>query len=532
MPAPPRVGITSETSISLEDAIAQALANNTDLAVARIAAERSTFDVAASRGAFDPTFSVQTSFLRQVMPVSSLIGGAASGRLTQESLVVGPEVSGVLPSLGTRYEFALSTQRQTSDNQFVTLNPQFPTALSLNVTQPLLRGLRVDEPRHRIEVARQNEALSGAQLRQRVIDISFQTEQAYWDLVLAGQNLQVQLDGVALARQQVESSRRLVEQGVGAPIDVVEATTQVATFEQNVHLTQAALTRAENALKVLILPDRSSPLWSSALTTSTTAPSVAPTASVEEAVRQALASRPELAQSTIATAINETNTRFFRDQTKPRIDLVGAYTSTGLAGRFAERGPNPITGGFDPLITRINALSESQGLAPLPSFSGGGSSQVPSLLLGGYGQSLSTLLGQDFPTVQVGVQIGLPFRNDTAEANLAAAIADGRRVRLERQRLEETIEADVRNALQTVASGQARLDAAVNARQLSAEQYASEQRRFEAGTSTLFLVLQRQSAVIATRAQAAQAETDVNKAIAALHRATGRTLEAHNVSVK
>jgi HAE1 family hydrophobic/amphiphilic exporter-1 len=212
--------------------------------------------------------------------------------------------------------------------------------------------------------------------------------------------------------------------------------------------------------------------------------------------------------------------------------VVGAYTSTGLAGRFADRGANPFTGGFDPLISRINALSASQGLAPLPSFSVGGSSQVPSLLLGGYGQSLSTLLGQDFPTVQVGVQIGLPFRNDAAEANLAAAIADGRRVRLERQRLEETIEADVRNAIQAVASGQARLEAAVNARQLSAEQYASEQRRFEAGTSTLFLVLQRQSAVIATRAQAAQAETDFNKAIAALHRATGRTLEVHNVSVK
>jgi HAE1 family hydrophobic/amphiphilic exporter-1 len=529
--APPRIGITSEAAISLEDAIAHALANNTDLAVARVAAERSTFDVAAARGAFDPTFSVQTSFLRQVMPVSSLIGGAASGRLTQESLAIGPEVSGILPAFGTRYDFALSTQRQTSDNLFATLNPQFPTALSFNVTQPILRGLRVDEPRHRIEVARQNEALSGAQLRQRVIDISFQTEQAYWDLVLAGQNLQVQLEGVALARQQVESSRRLVEQGVGAPIDVVEATTQVATFEQSVHLAQAALTRAENALKVLMLPDRSSPLWSSAITTTTTAPSVAPTASVEEAVRQALASRPELAQSTIAAAINETNTRFFRDQTKPRVDLVGTYTSTGLAGRFAERGPNPITGGFDPLIARINALSASQGLAPLPSFSGG-SSQVPSLLLGGYGQSLSTLLGQDFPTVQVGVQIGLPFRNDTAAANLAAAMADGRRVRLERERLEETIEADVRNAIQAVASGQARLAAAVNARQLSAEQYASEQRRFEAGTSTLFLVLQRQSAVISTRAQAAQAETDVNKAIAALHHATGRTLEVHNVSVK
>jgi HAE1 family hydrophobic/amphiphilic exporter-1 len=530
--APPRVGITSQTVISLEDAIARALANNPDVAVARVAEERATLDVAAARGAFDPTFSVQTSFLRQVMPISSLIGGAASGRLTQENLVVGPEMTGTFRPLGTRYDLSLTTQRQTSDNQFITLNPQFPTALSLNVTQPLFRGLTFDEPRRRIEVARQTEALSEVQLRQRIMEISFQTEQAYWDLALAEQNLQVQLQGVALAQQQVESSRRLADQGVGAPIDVVEASTQVANFQQNVYAALAALTRAENALKVLILPDRASPLWSSALSVSGATEPEVPSEAVDEAVRQAIARRPELTQSTIAAAVSETNTRFFRDQTKPRIDLVGSYTSTGLAGRVALRDANPLTAGFDPLIARINALSVAQGLSPLPSFSGGGSGAVPPLLLGGYGQSLSTLFGQDFPTVQVGVQISLPLRNDTAEANLAASIVDGRRIKLERQRLEESIEADVRNALQLVASSQARLDAAVTARQLAEEQYASEQRRFEAGTSTLFLVLQRQTALIGSRAQAAQAETDLSKAIATLNRATGRTLEVHNVSVR
>jgi HAE1 family hydrophobic/amphiphilic exporter-1 len=488
--------------------------------------------VSAARGAFDPTVGVQSSFVRQVTPVSSLIGGAASGRLTQQNLLFGPELAGSLPVFGTRYELALTTQRQTSDNQFVTLNPQFPTALSVNVTQPLFRGLKFDEPRRRIEVARQNEALSESQLHQRVMEITLQTEQAYWDLALAEQTLQIQRQGLDLAQQQVESSRRLVEQGVGAPIDVVEADTQVATLEQSVYLAQAALTRAENALKVLILPDRSAALWSRALSAATDVRPSVPPHSIDEAIRLALSRRPELTQSEITAAVNDTNTRFYREQTKPQIDLVGTYTSAGLAGRVAARGSNPLTGGFEPLIDRINALSQTQGLSPLPSFSGVGSAAVPALLLGGYGQSLSTLLGQDFPTVQVGVQIALPFKNETAQANLAASLADGRRVRFERQRLEETIEAEVRNALQAAASGRARLESAANARRLAQEQYASEQRRFQAGTSTLFLVLQRQTTLITTRTQFAQAETDLSKAVAALNRATGQILDVHNVTVK
>jgi HAE1 family hydrophobic/amphiphilic exporter-1 len=528
---PPRVGITSEVPISLDEVIERALASNTDIAVSRTARARAILDVAAAGGAYDPTVTLQTSYLRQVTPVSSLIGGSASGRLTQENFVLTPQVRGTVYGAGTEYQLSLRTQRLITDNQFITLNPQFPTTFTLSVTQPLFRGLAFDEPRRRIAVARLNDTLSDADLRLRVLDVSFRAEQAYWDLVAAEQVLSIQLQGLDLARQQVESNRRLAEQGVGAPIDVVEARTQAATVEQNVHLAQAALTRAENALKLLILPDRSSKLWLAALRPATAERSSADAVSLDDAVRRALASRPEMAMADVAAAANETNTRFFRDQAKPQIDLVGFYSVAGLAGRTVPDSPNPLTGGFQPIVDRINALSVTQGLAPLPSFGGSGSSVSPNLL-GGYGQSFSTLFGQDFPTFEVGIQISLPLRNRAAEASLAASLVEGRRVDLERQRLEEAIEADVRNALQAVVSGRARLDAGAAARRMAEEQYESEQRRFQAGTSTVFLVVQRQTALIATRIQYAQAESDLNKARAALERATGQLFETHNIVIE
>jgi len=524
--------VTRDTDLSLEDAITQALSANADVAVARIARELAVNDVAARAGAFDPQLAVQTSLQHQVMPISSIIGGSASGKLQQQNLFFGPQVSGLLPGSGTQYQAAFNSRRLTTDNQFVTLNPQFPSELSLSVVQPLFRGRQVDDPRRQLELARRNETMSDEQFRQRVMDITLEAELAYWDLTFANRSLTVEREGLALAREQVAGNRRLVAQGLAAPVDVLEAETQVSMLEQSLYAAQAALTRAENRLKALMLPDRGSPLWSSALRPTTLPPAELPGQSVEEAVRDALASRPELVQATIAASVNEVNGRFLRDQTRPQIDLVGTYTSSGLAGHVIPPGPNPFTTGFFPLIDRLNTLSTLQGLAPLSSEFGGFSGTVPASLTGGVAQSLSTLLQQDFPTVEVGVRIGLPFRNRTAEARVASSLAERRRLDLERRRLEQAVEAEVRDALQAVVSGSAALASAAAARASAEGLYASEQRQFAAGTSTVFLVLQRQTSMITSRTQHARAEVELGKGLARFRRATGQILTAHGISVR
>ena len=140
---------------------------------------------------------------------------------------------------------------------------------------------------------------------------------------------------------QVESNQRLVEKGVLAPIDIVAANTQVTTFEQNVYTAQESVTRAENTLKTLMLPDRTAPLWSRPLTPVTPVSLEAPRVPLEQAVSAALKSRPELAQLQTSAEINRIDTRYFRDLTKPQIDLVGTYTTVGLAGSLDDGEPEP-----------------------------------------------------------------------------------------------------------------------------------------------------------------------------------------------
>ena len=149
-----------------------------------------------------------------------------------------------------------------------------------------------------------------------LIQVVQQTEQAYWEVVYAYANLQVQLEAVDIARQQDESNRRQEAQGLLAPIDVVAAQTQLANFELNAYSAQSALTRAENSLKSLILADRSSALWASAIIPTTEAKLMPPLLPLADAVQEGLMNRPELAAVAISTDINKVDTKYYREQTR------------------------------------------------------------------------------------------------------------------------------------------------------------------------------------------------------------------------
>ncbi|MGB7923684.1 MAG: TolC family protein, partial [Pyrinomonadaceae bacterium] len=531
LPSAERVGVdlSDQMPITLNEAVGLALTNNNDIDGSRINVEIAEFNLEAARGVYDPILSSESYYESRTTPTSSTISGGQNGSVTQKDLTGALRFGGFTPFAGGAYQLDFSSTRLNTNNQNVTLNPQFPTALTFTYTQPLWRGLRFDNNRRTIEIAKKNLSLTDAQFRQRAIEVISQVEQAYWDLVFALRNLQVQIDAVKQARTQVESNQRLVEKGVLAPIDIVAANTQVTTFEQNVYTAQEAVTLAENTLKTLMLPDRSASLWSRPLTPVTPVSLEAPRVPLEQAVNAAIRNRPEVTQLQTTAEINQIDTRYFRDQTKPQIDLIGTYTSVGLAGTPVVSN-QAVRGNTQELTQRVNELSALSGLPPLQTTTSERS--VPPNLIGGYPQSLSNLLGQDYPTYRVGVRVALPLRNRTAEANLGRSLAEGRSIQNQRAQTEQLIEADVRNATQALRSAEARLASAAATRASTEQQYESEQRQFRAGTSTVFLVLQRQTELLAARGRELQAQTDLNKAIAAFQRATGNTLEANHVSVR
>ncbi len=527
----PRIGIQDELMISLPEVIRMALVNSQDIESSRIDSQIARFALNSAKGAYDPLFSLQTPYIRSTTPMGSVLAGAEDGKLKQREFSFTPQLNGMLPWTGASYGISFSSSRSVTNTSFATLNPQYPSSLTFSITQPLLRGLRFDANRQRIEVARKNLSLSNEQFRQRVTDIVTQSAKAYWDLVFALQNLDVQISAARVAKSQVESNRRMAKQGLMAPIEIVEAETQLAQFEQNVYNAQAGLSAAENSLKAMILPDRNSPLWSRALIP-VSEPETPPAEELlEDAIEEALVNRPELAQVQIASEVSLTNLRYYREQTKPQIDLVASYMSSGLAGIVRESTSNPFTGGFPIIIERLNDLSSAQGLPPIDDspFSSMGGSSVPEVLIGGYSSSLSNLYGFGFPTVQVSLQVSLPLRNRTAKGNVALGLAEVRRTEVQYRQVEQQIQAEVRSAIQSLASNKKGLEASRIAHRSAQEQYESEQRKFKAGTSTMFLVLQRQTTLVTAQSSELRARVELAKAAADLDRATGRTLKTYNV---
>jgi outer membrane protein len=531
LPELKRVGVdmNQQRPLSLREALAMALENNKDIEVARENVRISEFDLLGAQGAYDPRFTSEAFYERIENPISSFLAGGQNGSTIQSDFTGAARLEGQTPALGGNYRLDFSSVKLNTNNQFTALNPQYPTSLAFTYKQPLWRGLRIDQTRRQIQIARKNLSLTDAQFRQRAIDTITNVQRAYWDLVFALRSLQVQRDAVSVARTQLEHNKRLVNEGQLAPIDVVAAEAQISTYEQRVFGALEEVHRAENNLKNMIAKDQKADLWAESIVPTDPVNLAVPEVSLPDALKTAMENRPELQQSNVLKEINQIDQRFFKDQTKPAVDLIGTYGVTGLAGTVSSNIVNPLTQSSVLVRQRVDELSALAGLDPLPIIP---PQQFSQDLLGGYGQSLQNLLANRYGTVRVGVQISLPLRNRTAEANLGRSLVEGERIGTQREQLEQTIQVDVRNALQSVRSSEARLRAAVATREANEQQFASEQRKLDAGQSTVFLVLERQTALTEARGLELKAQTDLNKAIADLQRATGNSLSVNSIVVR
>ena len=172
MPELNRVGVdmNRQRPLGLRDALSMALANNKDIEVARENVRIAEFDLLGAHGAYDPRLNFTSFYERAENPISSFLSGGQNGSTIQSDYAGTVRLEGQTPVLGGSYRFDFSSSRFTTNNEFVALNPQYPSSLSFTYTQPLWRGLKIDNTRRQIAIARKNLSLTDAQCRQRAID--------------------------------------------------------------------------------------------------------------------------------------------------------------------------------------------------------------------------------------------------------------------------------------------------------------------------------------------------------------------------
>jgi len=528
-PEAPRVGVDESRPLALTvfDAVRMALQENREIEVERINVQQSEYDLFAARGLTDISLGAATFYEHRTVPVGSVLAGGPNGSLTTKTLNYDFTAQKLLPT-GGLWSAVFTNARAEGNSVFASLNPQYNSALNITIRQPILRNFSIDDARRRIRIANRALDLSDSQFRQKAIDIIARVQRSYWDLVFALQDVRIQRESVQLARTQLAQNKRMVNQGSLAPIELVSVEVELEKRSENVLTAVEAVTRAENALKQLILGDKASDIWNQPIIPTDSPDLRAVSYALSDAIVSAFANRPELAQNDLKQEANKIDVKYFANQTKPQVDLIASYTSTGLSGTPSLIG-NPFGSTTTLLLDRVNQLSGLAGLNPVVVPPG---AVLPGFLEGGVGQSLSNLFSNDFRTFRFGVALNFPLKNRTAEGQLGRAFAEGRKIGAQRKTLEQTIEVEVRNAVQAVETAKLRVETARASREAAQKQSESEQRRFQAGLSTTYFVLERQNNLSAAQGRELKAMTDYSKAATELQRVMGTTLTSANVEVK
>lgn len=517
-----RVGVdmADQQTLTLAEAITKALENNKDIEVTRKNVRIAEFDLKAARGYYEPKFSGQTYYERATIPNISFFAPDVTS-VTSNSIVGNAGLQAFVPQFGTILNARVNNTRLGSNNPVSIISPQLNSNFTFEITQPIFRGRSFDQQRRNIEVAKRNLSLTDTQFRQRTIDIIASVQRAYWDLTYALRNLQVQRDAVRDAKQQLEHNKRLVEEGQLAPIDIVAAETQVANFEQSVYDALNTVGTSENNLKNLISPNRTDQLWNKSVTPVDSVELDVPVTSLSQALDAALQNRPELEINQAQKDINAIDQRYYKELKKPQIDLVASYTSAGVGGALNPDFNNPFTRGCTENPNTEECRNAALATQALLQSVGGGST------------AFSDILSNKYPTFRVGVQFSLPlFGDKTSRAQYGRALVEGERLGTQREQLEQNIQVDVRNALQLMRTAEARLRSAAISRENSQREYESEQRKLDNGQSDIYRVLERQTALTTARSNELRAQTELNKSIADLQRATGNSLKANNIEAR
>jgi outer membrane protein len=521
--------------ISLEDAIAMALMRNTDLALAQSNRRIANYQIVAAEGAYDVRFQVSPQYSHSVSPPQSPFqSGPGVGPITQDVAGATTSLSGLTRG-GQQYRVSASAQDVRTDNTSAGFDPSYPTALSFNVSQPLFRGRETNAARRQLLLARTNAlTLSDVALVQASSTVT-NVSNAYWDLVSAWRNVAIQEEGLKQAQAQAQSNSRLAARGQAAPVDIVESNTQVNVFQDNVFAALQNVHRLQTQIKSLVLGNPGDPLWMANLVPTSNVRQLPAEPALDDLFVQALRTRPEVAQLRDSRRAADINANYAKDQLKPQFDLNLGYTTNGFAGAPTDPRNNPIFGALGPNFAAVNALiaRANVGLPPGQQIPAVNTAlpTTPGYLTGKFGQSEKNLLDNRFPTYSVGVTYTIPLGNRTAKADYDIAREQQSQVQLQEIALLQRVKSEASNAIQTLRETRYRLIAAHNARTAAEQVYASEQRRFAAGTSTTYLVLQRSLDVANQRGRELQAQTDLNKAVVELQRVSGSIFVDNKIDV-
>jgi len=551
--------------LSLSDAIALALENNLDIAIARYNLNIADTDILRAK-AGSTTLGVNTGVVQNtpgggVGGIGGQVGsgtggttlgaggaGAGAGGLVGSTLGFGPTVSSFDPVLtgtlqsdhqrfectsvfcgnfqntfsgnfayqqgfswGTNMSVGFNNSRSTGSNPFSTLSPALTSNFQFKLTQHLLQGFGFAPNTRFIRIAKNNRELSDVAFRLQVITTVDQIENMYWDLVYAYENLRVKQESLTFSEKTLSDTKKQVEIGSLAPIESVRAQSTVAADQQALTVAKTNLLLQQLLMKNALTRTLHDPALAGAEVVPTSTMDVPENEQIrptEDLIAEALRHRPEIVESRIQLNTQEISKKAVRSALLPTLDLFAYYGGSGAGGSQSD-------------YSACGSPSSIPGLCT-PAGS------VPSV---SYGGTLNQLINSTAPDKGVGVQLNIPLRNRAAEAVQIRSELEYRQAQMALQQTENRISIEVRYAQFGLEQNRASVAAAQAAADYAKQSLDAEQKKYQFGTSTTTAVLQAQSALATAESTLLSAKSAYEKQRLEVDRATGQLLDHANISI-
>ena len=475
---------TSTMRISSDEAVKMALENNLGVRAEQLAPQIQTYAVAQARAAFGPTIFSQTTSRSSTTPPTDFLSGTAA-TLTNDSLRTNAGVGQLLPWGGGRYNLTWDGSKITTSDASSRFNPRLDSGLTGAFTQPLLRNFTIDANRQALLSSQNRQQVADLELRQTLTQTTRAVRNAYFDLVNAIAGLTVAQQSLDLARESLRSNIRRVEVGTMAPIETVQAQAEVAANEESVIVSEGQIRGAEDRLRTLVMNPSQPDFWTTRLEPSDQPTLTAQPIDIESAVTNALANRTDLARARKDIEQTDIGLRYYRNQRLPAVDVTANYNVVGTAGTQRNVTIDPIT--QVPIATDLAARS--------------------------FAEALRDVLGNDFKTWSVQLNVSYPIGRSVAEA----AVAQGRLQREQQttglRDLETQVVASVREAGRQVNTSLKRVESTKKARELAEQTLQAEEKRLAVGLSDTFRVLQAQRDLARQRVNELNAIISYNRAL-------------------
>ncbi len=489
----------TEVSLTLEDAVIKALKGNLNLAVEVIGPGLADAGLTLAKEAFLPRAEVSLNRSSNESPSYWFLQG--SGTVIDRQSDFGFSVAQKVPT-GADLSLSLNGYRSETNQAFQLINPRYGSTLRLDFTQPLLRGFGFKVSRRQILVARNDVTISENQFRSALMDTVYSVQEAYWNLVYAVENLKFSEQSLQLGKDLLVKTRKEVEVGQTAPIEVLNAEATVAQREADILAAEVQVRRGEDLLRSVINLT-AEPGGPGIRIRPSEKPGFAPrTVNLDEALQTARAKRPDLQIQRTTIESRKIDFSVARNQTLPGLDLKLSYYSPGISG------------------DRILYLNDDPLLGVVIGKQKGSSS-------GAIKDSFKLL----YPNWTIGVTLSLPIADTFSRANYAAARLQMEQAQAQLKSQDQQVALEVGDAVRSVETDAKRVEAYRIARELAERRLAAETKKLGVGLTTNYFVLQYQEALANARSMEIKALVDYNLSIARLERSTGMSLEARSISV-